>query len=411
MILVKRIKKVGPGALVAAAFIGPGTVTTSSLAGANFGYTLIWALVFATLATIVLQEMSARLGTVGRVGLGDAVRQAFAHTAWRWPAFAVIITAIYVGNIAYEAGNLSGAALGIQAALSTQSTGNATLTSHLYVAGIGALAALLLSLGNYRQIERALLALVALMALAFVTTAVVVRPDLTAIFQGALAPSIPTGSLITVVALIGTTIVPYNLFLHASAAKDRYRSRDELADARFDTAISIGLGGLIAISIVTTAAASAFGSGSAINDATDMAAQLEPVFGAGAKYLLSFGLFAAGLSSGIAAPLAAGYVISELLGWHPDHDRRKINAVRLSVIASGVGFALTGIKPIAIIVTAQFANGLLLPFIVAFLLYVMNQSTHLENHVNGRAANLLGALILVVTTGLGMRLVIGALGA
>ncbi|MCP4048058.1 MAG: divalent metal cation transporter, partial [Gammaproteobacteria bacterium] len=115
MSFVDRLKEFGPGALVAAAFIGPGTVTTATLAGANFGYALLWALVFATLATIILQEMAARFGTVTQMGLGQALRERLSTSIWRWPMFALITVALYLGNAAYQAGNLSGAALGIEA--------------------------------------------------------------------------------------------------------------------------------------------------------------------------------------------------------------------------------------------------------------------------------------------------------
>ena len=111
--MLKRIKNNGPGALIAAAFIGPGTVTACTLAGANYGYTLLWALLFATVATIILQEMSARLGLVTQQGLGETLRIMLSQSIWKWPLFGLVIVALYLGNAAYEAGNLSGAALGI----------------------------------------------------------------------------------------------------------------------------------------------------------------------------------------------------------------------------------------------------------------------------------------------------------
>ena len=112
--ILDSIRSAGPGALVAAAFIGPGTVTVCTLAGANFGYALLWALLFATFATIVFQEMAGRLGTIAQQGLGEALRESFATTYWKWPIFSLIVVALYAGNAAYEAGNLSGAALGVE---------------------------------------------------------------------------------------------------------------------------------------------------------------------------------------------------------------------------------------------------------------------------------------------------------
>ena len=403
--MFKRLRNIGPGALVAAAFIGPGTVTTSTLAGANYGYALIWALVFATLATIILQEMSARLGTVGQLGLGAAIRDTLETSVWRWPVFATVLVAIFLGNCAYEAGNISGAAAGV-----ITLTGSDVSVLPYVVGGTFLLALALLSAGSYGLIEKTLLGLVLLMALAFIITFVMVRPSLGGVLRGAFVPSPPEGSLVMVIALIGTTIVPYNLFLHASAAKTRWQGADQVDEARFDTTVSIGLGGLIAILIVCTAAAGLFAAGQTVENAADMARQLEPAFGSLSKMLLGIGLFAAGLTSAVAAPLATAFVVTEILGLDSDVRSRAFRGTALVVLVSGSLLAVTGIRPVELIVAAQFANGLLLPFVACFLLLVMNQANLLGSYVNGRLANVLGAGVLLVTVGLGLRLLARSLG-
>jgi NRAMP (natural resistance-associated macrophage protein)-like metal ion transporter len=403
--MLKRIKNIGPGALIAAAFIGPGTVTACTLAGANYGYTLLWALLFATVATVILQEMSARLGLVTQQGLGETLRIMLNQSVWKWPLFGLIIVALYLGNAAYEAGNLSGAALGIEAL-----TDRSQSLYRVSVIIISLLAGILLWRGSYKQIERMLLMLVALMALAFIATFISVGPDLTALFKGLTTPKIPDGSLLTVIALIGTTVVPYNLFLHASAVKAKWSSVNDLKYARADTVSAIGLGGLITILIASTAAASIFGSGLNISGAGDMATQLEPLFGSFSKIMLGTGFFAAGLSSSITAPLATAYAVTEILGIKGGTSSRVFKLVALSVIFSGAALALTGIKPISIILTAQFANGLLLPIIAMFLLVVMNQKKQLGKYVNKWLGNTLGAVVVIVTAGLGIRLIMSATG-
>ena len=111
---MKGLKKYfGPSTLVTAAFIGPGTLTVCTLSGASFGYTLLWVLLFATIATIILQEMTARLGLITQKGLGEAIRSQIENSLARSVAVLLIFTAIIVGNAAYEAGNISGAVLGI----------------------------------------------------------------------------------------------------------------------------------------------------------------------------------------------------------------------------------------------------------------------------------------------------------
>ena len=120
--MLQRLKQFGPGLLVAAAFIGPGTVTTASVAGAETGYALLWALVFSIFATLVLQEMSARLGIVARLGLGEALRQSFDSPLLRWAVIVLVVVAIGFGTAAFETGNITGAALGLEtvAGLSTR---------------------------------------------------------------------------------------------------------------------------------------------------------------------------------------------------------------------------------------------------------------------------------------------------
>ncbi|MFT5118609.1 MAG: manganese transport protein [Kiritimatiellia bacterium] len=403
--MLKRVKNVGPGALIAAAFIGPGTVTACTLAGANYGYTLLWALLFATLATIILQEMSARLGLVTRQGLGETLRIMLDQSVWKWPLFSLIMVALYLGNAAYEAGNLSGAALGIGALTDP----NRSLYN-ISVLVISTLAGVLLWRGSYKQIERMLLILVTLMALAFIATFISVGPDLSALFKGLTTPNIPDGSLLTVIALIGTTVVPYNLFLHACAVKEKWSSVSDLNHARADTATAVGLGGLITILIASTAAASIFGSGLNISGAGDMATQLEPLFGPFSKIMLGIGFFAAGLSSSITAPLATAYAVTEILGIKGGASSRVFKLIAFSVIFSGAILALTGIKPISIILAAQFANGLLLPVIAIFLLVVMNQKKQLGQYVNKWLGNMLGIIVVIVTAGLGIRMILSATG-
>lgn len=398
---------IGPGALVAAAFIGPGTVTTCTVAGADFGYALLWALLFATLATMALQEMAARLGAAAGRGLGEALRQELTGVL-RWPLFGLIGIALYAGNAAYEGGNLSGAALGVAA------LGFGGLNYEWVVGGMAALAAIVLLSGGYRLVERVLVALVLLMAVAFVGTFTIVGPSLEAMVEGLFLPTVPDGAALTAVALVGTTVVPYNLFLHASAAKARWYEASplgqSLAEARGDTFLSVGLGGLVSMMIVATAAATMFTQALEVTSASDMAVQLEPIAGAAAPLLVGIGLAAAGLTSSITAPLATGYVVAEVLGWSSEASSRGVRGVACSIIFVGATLAILGLRPVEIILAAQVANGLLLPIIVGFLLFAMNRRKMLGAYANGWKANLIGGAVLVVTLFLGGRAVLSATG-
>jgi len=399
-----RRRSFGPGALIAAAFLGPGTVTTATVAGARAGYVLAWALVFATAAAIVLQEMAARLGVAGRLGLGEAITRSARTPVLRWGAAGLVVAALGIGNAAYEGGNLAGAVLGLQAAL-PHAQADALAASVALVAGG------VLLLGGYQLIERFLIGAVLVMTVAFAAAVVVVGPDWRALAVGAAVPSMPLGTLPLVLGLIGTTIVPYNLFLHAAAARTHWPDAAALAEARFDTGVSIGVGGLVSILVLATAAASLFGAGLQVENAADMARQLEPVAGAGAKYLMGLGLFAAGLSSAITAPLATGFAAAELVGFPADPRTAAFRGVAGAVVAVGAVVAIAGARPVEIILFAQAANGVLLPIVAVFLLHVANSRRLLGPHTNGRLANLAGGAVVAITAALGLRAILQVLGA
>ena len=395
-----KLPRFGPGAVVTAAFIGPGTVTTCTLAGARFGTSVLWALTFATVGTIVLQEMAARLGVVGRMGLADALRQHFdARPLARLAAIMLVAGAIGIGNAAYQMGNLLGAALG---------AGLIAESSHRpWVIALTLLAGALLWTGRYRVIERALIAMVIVMSLAFLITASSVGASPMEILHGALVPTLPSGSALVVLGLVGTTIVPYNLFLHASTARQRWEGRESLPAARADLIVAIGLGGIVSMAIVVTAAAQ---QGAQIGSANDMAMQLEPLLGRWATAVFALGLLAAGLTSAITAPLAAAYALSGAFGWQPDLRAMRVRAIWLAVLLTGSAFALTGVRPVPAILFAQAANGVLLPAIAIFLLIVMNDRRALGDSANGWKANLAGGLVVLVTIVLGGWGILRALG-
>ena len=394
----------GPGILVAAAFIGPGTVTACTLAGSNFGYALVWALVFATVATILLQDMAARLGAGAKLGLGEALMQSTSSAWQKWAMGGLVFAALLIGNCAYEGGNLSGGALGLDALMKDQSPGQSWL-----VAGLAVIAAGAVLVGRYALLERLLIALVMIMSAAFIVSVFLVGIDWGQWFSG-LVPRVPDGGTLMAVALIGTTIVPYNLFLHAAAAKRKWADGEDPQHARTDSALSIGLGGLISILIMSTAASALFKSGLEVNSAADMARAIEPAFGDAARYVVGIGLFAAGLTSAITAPMATAYALSEIVGGDEARKSRLFRGTALLVVLVGAAISLSGIRPVSLILIAQYANGLLLPIIAVFLLYVMNRKDLLNTQTNSLAANIAGGVIVLITIGLGLRLILRAAG-
>lgn len=402
--MAKSKLSIGPAALVAAAFIGPGTVTVATKAGANFGFDLLWALLFSIIATIILQEMTARLGVVGQRGLGESIRELIKHPIAKALSVLLVVSAIIIGNAAYEGGNIAGATLGIQAVWDySELFGRLDIVALI----IGLIAFAVLWTGKYHLIEKTLIAVVMLMSFAFLLTFVITKPDILALFKGLFVPELPSGSTLTVIALIGTTVVPYNLFLHSSSVKKKWKSAEDLPQARKDLYISIPFGGLISIAIVSTAASAFFGSQLEVNSATDMARSIEPVFGSFAKVMIAIGLFSAGISSAITAPLASAYALSGLLNLTEDMRSIKFRIIWISILVVGVIVASLGLKPISVIWFAQIANGLLLPIIAIFLLWAMNQP-FLGDYKNNGWKNFLGILVVLVTIILGAKSLLAA---
>lgn len=393
-------KNIGPGTLIAAAFIGPGTVTVCTIAGVTYGFTLLWAMLVSIIATIVLQEMALRLGLVGGKGLAETITNQISSRPLRWLAIGLIIGAILIGNAAYEAGNISGGVLGLETLLDTTTFNISGLTINYLSIMIGITAFILLYIGNYKIIERFLVGLVIIMSLSFLITAFITKPNPVEVIKGLLIPKVPQRGVLTIIALIGTTVVPYNLFLHASLVKEKWNGITDLKAARNDLFFSIILGGIVSIAIIITATN---GKGGLVTNASDLAIGLEPLYGSFATYFLSIGLFAAGITSAITAPLAAAYVARGCFGWDANLKSNKFRSVWGLILLLGVIFSSVGFKPITIITFAQVANGILLPVIAGFLIWIVNKKEVLGYHTNTKFQNLVGVCVVSIALLLGLR--------
>ncbi len=400
----QRLKSIGPGAIVTAAFIGPGTVTTCTLAGVNYKYGLLWAMLFSTIATIILQEMSARTGIVTKKGLGSILREAFANPGARLIVAALVIAALGIGNSAFQAGNLTGASLGLQAIFGG--------SRQAFVLINTLIAAMLLWTGSYKIISRVLVGIVMIMGFVFLATAIVISPNFGEILKGLFVPRIPTGALLVTLGLIGTTVVPYNLYLHSAIAAQHWANNkdinDALTDSKFDAILSIGLGGIISMAIIITGA-SMYGKGIQIRSAVDMAKQLEPLLGQWAKWFFSIGLFCAGISSAMTAPMAAAFAISGVVGFKSELKSKFFRVIWVLVMLIGATIAFYGVNPVQVIVFAQAVNGALLPISAILLLVVMNKRNTMKEYVNKTVSNVLGFLVVAVTIVLGLRTILVAL--
>ena len=361
---------IGPAALVTAAFIGPGTLTLCILAGVQHGFSLLWAMLLSVLITIFIQNTAARIAWTTRKGLAQSSLNQVVSPALKLALAALLISAIFIGNAAYEAGNLSGALLGLKGLFGE----NTFLFGELDTLPLllGLVVGYLLLKGNFKWLKQLLVAIVILMSLSFLLTAALTQPNLGEVLSGLFLPSFQSDELLTIVGLLGTTVVPYNLFLHsAMVAASPNMSLEEL---RQDTLVAVGLGGVVSLCIIIAAASL---EGNSLTNAADLGEALAPLYGAAAPVFMQFGFFAAGLTSALTAPMAAGFVVAECFQWPTKSWGYRLTA--LSVLLVGVAFTLLGAVPLEIIRFAQIANGILLPVIGLLLLFTVNNSSLMKS--------------------------------
>ncbi len=383
-----------PAPLLRLRLSAPGTVTTCTLSGASYGYTLLWAMLFSTIATIVFQEMASRVGIVTQMGLGEALRERYQHKKGILIfVIILVIAAIFIGNIAYETGNITGGAMGTNLIFSE-------ISIPWWGVIVGAVALALLASGSYKVVEKILMALVIIMSVVFISTAIVSQPDWGGVLKGLFVPAVPNeeNAWLTVAGLIGTTVVPYNIFLHCSASAQKWKDRSQIKTARWDAIISIGLGGIISMMIIIAAANPSL-AGQEITSAGDMAKAMQPLLGDWAKYFFGIGIFSAGLTSAITAPLSAAFATSGILGWGSDMKKLRFKAIWMVVLAVGVVLAAIGLtsSPTEMIIIAQAANAVILPIIAILLTIVVNDKKLMGENRNGVVANILAIIVIGVT--------------
>ena len=377
---LQRLTAVLIWSAISAAFIGPGTVTTAAKAGASYGLSLVWALIFSTLACLTLQEASARVTIASGQPLGRVI-QALSGGQPAVPS--AVLLAVLAGCAAYEMGNILGAVAGLGLMFNIPPLWGTVAT--------GLAAGSILWLGSARAVAHLLGVVVALMGVAFLVCAGQLRPQLGTLLQGAFLPSFTPGAGLLVLGLVGTTVVPYNLFLGSGLAQGQ-----NLREARSGMAVAIPLGGVISMSILIT--------GTAVNDTLSfetLGTALAERLGDWTRGLFALGLFAAGLSSAITAPLAAALSVRGVTGCRGDSrwddSAWRYRAVWGGVLFFGLGFGFAGVRPVPAIVLAQALNGVLLPLVAVVLWIALNDRLLLgTERLPGLAYNLwLGTCVLL----------------
>ena len=399
MSLRSRLLNILFWSVISAAFIGPGTVTTAAKAGADFGLPLLWALTFATIACLVLQEASARLTIASGMNLGQAIWQQAVNG--RKGNYIIVLVALCIlsGTAAYQAGNLLGAMAGINLLI--------PMPPWLVVLLIGLIAGALLFIPSIKIIARILGSLVAFMGIAFLVTAIAIGPSVPDLLRGLIRPTIPmnSGGGLLVLGLIGTTVVPYNLFLGSGISAGQ-----SLKEMRSGLVVAILLGGIISMAVLVTGTAMT-------GDFTfpGLAGTLDLYQGGAGTIILGVGLFAAGFTSAVTAPLASAITVRSLFG-NRDPQKWETGSWRFRlvwgiILVTGMAFGMAGFKPVPAIIVAQALNGLILPVIAVFLLLVVNNPQIMKSRHNNLPANILMTVVVFVSLLIGMAGIIRAVAA
>jgi Mn2+/Fe2+ NRAMP family transporter len=345
--------------------------------------------------------MVARIGIVTGEGLGENIRDLFNNVILKFAAVWLVMIAVVVGCAAYISGDLLGTSLGVSYLFGIPEN---------FVAPIIGILILILGLsGGYKIIEKVMIALIVIMSITFITTMIVSASDLGAILKGAFIPGIPNGSILMVIALIGTTVVPYNFFIHASTVSEKWDSVDGLRESRMDTIITITVGGIITAAILITAGALIYGT--EVTSVVELAAPLEPLMGDLAPLFISIGLFSAGFSSAIASPMGAAVTVSSFMRWKGGFDNKKYKTVFGLVIGLGIITSAIGFEPLEVLLFAQALNGLILPIIAILIMIIINKKNLMEKHVNPLWLNIIGWLVTAVVSFLGIYSLVDAISS
>jgi NRAMP (natural resistance-associated macrophage protein)-like metal ion transporter len=380
---------IGPGIITSNVDNDAGGITTYSLAGANFGYTLIWSLVPITLALIIIQEMSARMGVVTGKGLSDLIREHFGVRITFYLLMALIFTNL---------GNTIAEFAGIAASLEIFN-----ISKYLTVP-LGAIFVWILVLkGNYKSVEKVFLG-ACVFYVTYIISGLLAKPDWNAVKTGILSPELKftAGSFGMLVGVIGTTIAPWMQFYLQSAVVEKNIKLEDYKYSRADVISGSFIVNIVALFIIVACAATLFQAGIRIESAKDAALALAPLAGKYCSYLFAFGLLNASLFAASILPLSTAYVVCEGMGWEEGVDKKFSEApmfysLYTLLIFFGAAVVLwPGLPLISIMFISQVINGIVLPVILVFMLVLINNKKIMGEHTNSKGFNALAWLTVAI---------------
>ncbi len=388
LFLVPVLAILGPGIIAGSADNDAGGITNYSIAGASFGYSLLWVLLLTTFSLALTQEIGARMGLVTGKGLGSLIREKFGI---KWTAFVMVI--LFAANMGTIAANFAGIAASMEIF-------NMPRLISVPIAAI--LIFLVVTKGNFKKLERLFL-LISFFYLAYVLSAINVKPDWIAASKSLVTPTLnlSTSYLLAMMAIIGTTITPWGQFFIQAYVVDKKLTKDDLKIERGDVFFGSFLTNFIAFFIVVATAGTLYAQGIHITDAKDAALALKPLAGQAATIIFGLGFLNASLFGAIIVPVTTAYVITGAFGLesglnHKYEDAKEFyGLLAFSLIFGAILVALPFIPLLQILVATQAINAVLLLPIFIFLYLLSNDKKILGEYKNNRLINILLIITLI----------------
>ena len=390
---------VGPGIITANVDNDAGGITTYSVAGASFGYKMLWTFIPMTIALIVVQEMSARMGAVTGKGLADLIRE---HYGVRMTFF------IMVGLLVADLGNTISEFAGVAASMEIFG-----VTKYIAVP-IGAfLIWIVVVKGTYKHVERVFLVASGLY-LTYIVSGAMAHPPWGTVMKEMVVPnfSFSNDYLAMLIGLVGTTIAPWMQFYIQSAVVEKGITAKQYGYSKLDVIFGCFMTDIVALFIVVACAATIFAHGIHIDTAKDAAVALEPLAGRWASTLFAFGLLNASIFSASILPLATAYYICEAFGVEAGIDKSWDEApvfywlyTLLIIIGAGV-ILIPNVPLILVMLWSQVINGILLPFILLYMLSLVNNRDIMGDYVNSKGFNMIAWLTTIIMIGLTVMLLV-----
>jgi Mn2+/Fe2+ NRAMP family transporter len=378
---------IGPGIIAANADNDAGGISTYSIVGAHFGYGMLWVLFLVTFSLAITQEMGVRIGLVTRQGLGGVIRE---HFGVRWTAF--VMGALLLANTGTIAAEFAGVASAFEIF---------GVSKYISVPIAAFLVWIILYKGSFRTTQKIFLLFSAFFVV-YIINGFIIHPDFNFAFHALVTPHIEWTPvfLLTMIALIGTTITPWGQFFIQSYVVDKGLDIKHYRAEKAEVFLGAFMTDIVSFFIIISTAATLYKYGIHISDAKDAAMALEPIAGQFAQLLFAFGLLSASLLGAFILPVATAYPLCEAFGWEYGFDTTWKNGkifysiILCSIFIPAALVLIPGISLIHLMLLSQDVNGILLPFILIFVMKIINNREIMGEHINKPIGNVIAWLTI-----------------